>query len=361
MGVIRISLFLFLGVIFSFAPAFAQSKGETFDVKSIRVPDCIIAPGRVEAEGEIDILSRVPGKVTKIYVEEGERFKPGQVLLSFDQGEIQAQQRAIKAEKASLEQEIRSLRSEIEYAKIWKERIESLLRQNAATKDEFDRAESRLKGLLSKEDALQEKIKALTSKEEEINAVLPYLEIKAADEGLVIKKMIKEGSHVNPGTPVLKILLPNKGLNFVAELGEQYLTKVKPQMDAYLILPKSDQLKKLKVTTVVEKIDEQTRTFRVKAKLDGTHTLGEFGRILISTGEKSVIVIPEKAIVKRGGLEGVIVKSERDTFRVVRTGRRWVPTDKGLLPYEFLEKDIENALVEILSGLKDGEKVLFLK
>lgn len=360
MGVKRNSLFLFFWVLITFVPSFAQDRGEIHEVKSVRVPDYIIASGRVEAEGEVDILSRVPGKVTKIFVEEGERFRAGQVLLSFDQEEIKAQQRAIRAEKASLEQEIGSLGSEIEYARLWKERIGSLLRQNAATKDEFDRAEYRLKGLLSKESALQERIKALASKEEEIKAVLPYLEIKAEEEGLVVKKLIKEGSHVSPGTPVLKILYPRRGLNFVAEVGEQYLTKVRPGMDAYLILPKNNRLEELKIATVVERIDEQTRTFRVKARLKGMFSLGEFGRIFIPTGEKEVIVIPERALIKRGGLDGVIVRAEKETFRVVRIGKRWIPSGKDLLPYEFLERDSQKAFVEILSGLREGEKVLIL-
>lgn len=330
-----------------------------YEVRPFKVPDYLRVPGQVMAEGEVDILARTPGKVVSVQVEEGQRFEMGQTLIVFDQREVQAQQRAVQAEKRSLVQEVASLKADIEYAKAWKDRIEALFNGNAATKDELERANARLKGLLSKEEALTERLLALEAKEQEIGAILPYLEIKASEPGVVVKKLVKEGSHVFPGMPVLRLVIPKKGFSFVAELGEEYLTRIEQGMKGFIFFPKQKVIRETKISSVVKSLDEQTRTFRVKAMLEGEYTPGEFARLLIPLAERKAFLIPAKALIKKGGLEGVIVKDGKEELRVVRTGMMWIYGTKGLFPSEFSDETGSSELmVEILSGLTEGERIV---
>ncbi|MFN3535492.1 MAG: hypothetical protein ACK4WB_08895, partial [Desulfatiglandales bacterium] len=109
-------------------------------------------------------------------------------------------------------------------------------------------------------------------------------------------------------------------------------------------------------------VDENTRTFRLKAKLPPTYIPGTFGRIFIPVGLREAILVPRSAIINKGGLDGVIVKREREEFRVVRTGKSWIRKEDTLWPSEILGQMAgDEVLMEIISGLKAGERILLQK
>jgi multidrug efflux pump subunit AcrA (membrane-fusion protein) len=95
---------------------------------------------------------------------------------------------------------------------------------------------------------------------------------------------------------------------------------------------------------VVEEIeplaDPVTRTFMAKARIPVEPGLypGMFGRLYIPIEKTETILIPEKAVIRVGQLETVMVKSGSDWQQIfIRTGR------------------IYKGMVEVLSGLSGGE------
>jgi multidrug efflux pump subunit AcrA (membrane-fusion protein) len=98
-----------------------------------------------------------------------------------------------------------------------------------------------------------------------------------------------------------------------------------------------------KVREVVPSVDPASRTFLVKVGLEGQDLRpGLFVRVMVPLGKKQVIVVPEKAVVRRGELTGVYTVEAGGlvTYRLIRTGRAY---PGGL---------------EVLSGLSPGEKII---
>lgn len=63
-----------------------------------RLPDGIVATnGRIEAE-QIEIATKIPGRVTEIRVEEGDMVKAGEVVARLDSVQLEAQLRAAEAQ-----------------------------------------------------------------------------------------------------------------------------------------------------------------------------------------------------------------------------------------------------------------------
>jgi RND family efflux transporter MFP subunit len=88
--------------------------------------------------------------------------------------------------------------------------------------------------------------------------------------------------------------------------------------------------------------DPISRTVMVKLDVPNLPELrtGMFGRLSVTTGEDSVIVVPTNAVVQRGQMELVSVVAEgRAHLRIIRTGRSYGDT------------------IEVLAGLEDGESV----
>ena len=79
------------------------------------------------------------------------------------------------------------------------------------------------------------------------------------------------------------------------------------------------------VVEVAPVADAASRTFLVKLDLpatEGTRS-GQFGRVLVATGESKLIRVPAPAVVTRGQMECVfVVADEHAQLRIVRTGKR---------------------------------------
>ena len=129
-------------------------------------------------------------------------------------------------------------------------------------------------------------------------------------------------------------------------------------MDATVII---DAIEKktfpAKVLRIVPSGDPVTRRYLVKLSLDdGTGLLpGMFGRVSLPFSEESILALPKKAIVERGGLRGTFVVSPDNfaRFRWLRFGREWqdrVEVTAGL--------DVNTAFVlNAPNTLKDGDIV----
>jgi len=358
---IKLILMMALGLLFCLEgpQSILGAELKTVEIKESRVPIMLKVPGKVEAEGSVEMVARVPGRVMRVFVEEGQRVEKGKDLIWIDDSELSAKGAGLKAQKEAQKKELEALEAELYYWEANLKRIKALYDEKAATKEELDRTEAKVKGLKAKREAVLNSIESLVHKEEELNSLLPYFRLKANEPGLVTQKLVKEGSHVNPGTPLMRLELPYQGYYFVADVGEEFLPKIKKGTPAVVILPRSNFFKPLEITTLVPKVDQQSRSFKVKVKLEGKVNSGEFGRLLIPIGERNAILIPKASVQQRGGLEGVMVAGEKGPeFRVIRTGEEWVlrenmllPVDKGLL----VEGDI---LVEVQSGLSLKEKIL---
>jgi hypothetical protein len=97
------------------------------------------------------------------------------------------------------------------------------------------------------------------------------------------------------------------------------------------------------VGEVVPAADPVSRTFLVKVDLPEIDELrsGLFGRLRLEVGARAALVVPQEALRRVGGLDLVrVVEDDRQSTRYVKVGR-----------------EIEPGVVEILSGLKEGEHV----
>jgi Cu(I)/Ag(I) efflux system membrane fusion protein len=99
-----------------------------------------------------------------------------------------------------------------------------------------------------------------------------------------------------------------------------------------------------RVSQIVSEIDPMSRTQLVKIRLVGVTgdvLPGTFGRLFVDDTARETILVPASAIYRAGQLEMIeVVEGDRVVRRLVKSGP--ASGDK----------------VEILSGLKDGEKVL---
>jgi RND family efflux transporter MFP subunit len=147
--------------------------------------------GFIEAD-EIRVGSRVGGRVMKVHVIEGQSVSAGDLLVELEPFDLLERRREAEAR-------IEQTRATQQLAQITLDRIRPAFAQNAASKEEMDRAEAQLRLAAAGVDAAQASANA-------ISAQIAELRITAPVSGVVEAVDLQAGDLVAANAPVLSLM-----------------------------------------------------------------------------------------------------------------------------------------------------------
>ena len=198
--------------------------------------------GRADAK-EIDINSKVPGRVVKLLVKEGDHVKAGDVIAYIDQRDLLAQQAQSEAAITALEAQaaqagaVTSLQSgttqagldkaasDLKLAAKDEQRYAELLSQGAVSQQVYDNYRTKYENAQAayntaqsnmqqndvnraNEAAISRKIEQAHAALDQVNVSLDETVIRAPFDGVITEKYIEEGSMLSQGTPLVAIQDP---------------------------------------------------------------------------------------------------------------------------------------------------------
>ncbi len=178
-------LLLLTGVLYSCSPAEQREQtpvvGTDIPVNIIKLKrgdfsSPIATSGAFSTKDETILAFKTGGIVSKIYVQEGESIKKGQLLASLDLTEVQS---GLTQAKLAFEKARRDY-----------ERTGRLFRDSVATQEQYENTKTAL-------DIVEQQYKAA-----EFN--LHYSQIRANQDGAVLRKFVNNGQQVSSGTPILQ-------------------------------------------------------------------------------------------------------------------------------------------------------------
>jgi len=311
----------------------SKVEGRTVPARPVRVPRVETAVGTIRAVHEISIGSKLQARVVKVDLKAGQKVKAGDVLVRLDDKDLQAKLDQAQA-AVDLAEAVQTQAAADE------KRDAGLVQTNAVSRQQYESAVTALKSATAQ-------LRRAKAAAEEAQIMLQWATITSPIDGTVIDKKIQAGDMVNAGQVLLTLFDP-KRMQLIASVRESLGRRLEPgdPIDVQL-----DALKKTCTGTISEVVPEAqsaSRAFQVKVTgpcPPGAYS-GMFGRVLIPLDEtEEVLAIPKEARIVVGQLElaDVVDASGRVSRRAVRTGRV-VPKHEDLL--------------EVLSGLREGEKVL---
>ncbi len=202
-------------------------------------------------------------------------------------------------------------------------------------------------------DATRDKLKffdisdAQIAKLETSPAPKKTLEILAPADGFVIEKNIVQGQMVDAGMKLYR--LADLGIVWVfAQVYEQDLPYVQLGQEATVKLSSlPDREFRGRVTYVYPNVDEKTRTAKVRLEFENPGYFlkpGMFVSAQITAElEPSTLLVPDSAILRSG---------EKNTVFVALPGGKFDPRAVVLGP------ESEHDMVEVISGLQEGERIV---
>ncbi len=317
---------------------------KTFPVKVEEIKRSLSFSGTVQAWKKMNIIPKISGKVKRIYVDEGESVRKGQLLAELDseQAEIQLQQAkgALLAARANFQDARKNFL-----------RAKKLLAQEAISKQQFEKAQlafQAAKGQLKQAEA------AVKLAEFVINSS----KLTAPFSGIITNKLKEEGDFVNPGmggfggSPGILVLMDFSRVKVYVDVPSSKIDLITKGSPAIVVW--RDRTFKGKVFSVSQAADPTSKTFRVGVEAENPGLLLKPGTdvlVRIIYRRKKALAIPARAIVE-GNFAFVVDKgvARKRRLRLGLAGDRFVEVVEGV-------SRGEKVVVEGLFGLYDGAKV----
>ena len=225
-------------------------------------------------EGHIIRVSpKVTGIIEKLYVDDNEHVKKGQLLVTIDDRDYKVRYEQAKAayEMALYKQKSavvdkNAAKTDLKMAQQDFDRYKNLYEKGAVSQQEYDRAKSKYdlakanyataqQQVFSKEKnkVADAELKRLEAVMNQTKLELSYTKIYASEDGKITNRSAEEGAYINAGAPLFSIVPDKRWV--VANFKETQLNKIRVGQKVKI---KVDAYPSLKLMGVVDSIQSST-------------------------------------------------------------------------------------------------------
>lgn len=319
-----------------------EQQYDTMIVKRRTLSSAVLATGVIKPKvgAEVRVGSRVSGIVKKLNVYVGDIVKKGDLLASLDDAELTAQYNQIAAN-------LENVKTAMKYAKVEKERQESLLAESVTTRQTYDRA-------VKDYEIARAQVAQVTANLDYAKIQLDYTKIIAPINGVVASVSTQEGETVAAmfAAPTFLTIIDLKRLEIRAYVDETDISKVTEgqkaefTVDTYpsitfegivkAIYPKAEIIDNVvNYVVIIDIADRKGKILRPEM----TTTVN-----ILNESLEGAIAIPNKALTHKNGEDFVFVlKDGKPEERKVIAGVK------------------NKSLTQIISGLAENETIILNK
>jgi RND family efflux transporter MFP subunit len=278
--------------------------------------------GKLASTSETNLSFKIGGIISRIYVKEGDQVVRGQLLATLDLTEINAQ---VQQAKQNAEKAQRDL-----------ERVKNLFDDTAATLEQYQNVQTQ-------RSVTNEALRIATFNQQ-------YAQIRATDNGTIIKKVMNEGEMASTGSPVLMMNATSSD-DWVVRFGvsdKDWALMKKGQEATVQIDAYPNESFKGVINKIADATDPASGTYEIEVKVlpgDKKFAAGLFCNIqLNTTANEKVAMIPIEALTEGNGKTGYVYFLNNDNKTVT----------KKRVVIAFVDND----KVGISSGLENVKNVI---
>lgn len=283
------------------------------------VPQVAVYTATVEPFKRNQIISSMPNRIKKLYVEVGDHVKEGQKLVELDAANLTQQ------------------KVQLDNIKLEYDRVVELQKVGGASQQQVDQLGTQYEATKTAYENLLE------------NTVLI-----SPIPGVVTARNFDEGDMAS-GAAVYTVMQINP-VKVLVNVSESDFRKVHVGMNVDITLDVyGDEVFKGKVSLIHPTIDAATRTFTVEINIPNAKERirpGMFARVNMDFGSENRVVVPDRAVIKRAGSGDRFVYVYNDgkvSYNKVELGRHIGTT------YELISGVENNSFVVIAGQAKLGD------
>ncbi len=184
---------------------------------------------------QVDISSKIMGKIDKIPVEEGGKIKKGSLVAELAHNELTAQLQQAKASLDAAKEMMVQVKAQYKNAEDNFKRTGELLKAGSVSQQQYDQIETQYKVLESQLKSASQQKNQAEAQVAYIAAMIENCYLKSPIDGVVLSKNAEEGEILSPGMSVVTVGNIEKPYMKIY-ISETELGKVKLNQNAYAII-----------------------------------------------------------------------------------------------------------------------------
>ncbi|MFN8287559.1 MAG: efflux RND transporter periplasmic adaptor subunit [Chitinophagales bacterium] len=285
-------------------------------VKPKSLSNNIMASGTLLAYEDVELHPEVSGKITVLNLQEGKPVSKGALLVKLYDADLQAQLKKLQVQRVTADKTV--------------QRLKQLLAINGIGQQEYDNAVLQLDNI----DADMQITEAAIAK----------TEVRAPFSGVVGLKNVSLGAVISPATTIATLQQVDE-LKVDFTVPEKYTTAVHVGDVIKFTVDGQDETFNGKVFAIEPKIDEATRSIKIRAQVQNAKAKlypGAFAKIDLGLqGIENAFMVPTQSIIPEArNKKLIVVKDGKAEFRVVQTGVR------------------SESYIQITDGVSEGDTVV---
>jgi RND family efflux transporter MFP subunit len=303
-------------------------------------PALLNASGYVTPRRRATVASKITGRVTGVFFDEGMHVPQGFVLATLDDSDVRRALDSAKADRDTAQASISDFQVQLKFAEIELHRAQQLQASGVQTQEALDTASTNVDSLKAKIELARVTVLGAVARIGEAQQAVDNCIIRAPFDGIIVSKDAQVGEMVSPisagggftRTGIATIVDMNSN-EIEVDVNEAYIARVLPDQPVTAILDAyPDWQIPSKVRTVIPTADRQKATVKVRIsflKLD-PRILPDMGVKVAFLGDEpehktgavsTTVSIPKEAVRDENGSKAVyLVKADHVERRAVKLG-----------------------------------------
>jgi len=349
-------------------PGSADPPAAVARVERRAISNTLKISGAFKPFQDVDVHAKVAGYIKTIYVDVGSHVKQGQILAVLEVPELAAQLAGADAAVRRAKEEIGRAQGDLERAKsthgamhLAFQRLSDAAKTRAGlvAQQELDDAqakdlesEAQVSSAKAAFSAAEQELAVAQANQRQIAALSDYTRITAPFAGVITNRYADTGALVAAGTssstqatPVVR-LAEVSVLRLVLPIPESLAAQVHLRDPVKVYVQALNQNIQGRISRFADSLDLQTRTMQTEIDCDNRD-----GRLIPGMYTESELLLEQKAQALTLPLEAVVRNGDDASVLAVNA--------ENVLEERPIKLGIaDNARVEVLSGLSEGDRVV---
>ena len=302
--------------------------------------------GNLMPQTRVAVAAKLPGTLSSVSVDIGDRVRAGDVVAVLDRREIDAQVDAAEAAVNVAHAGVEVAEAALANAVLERERAQNLFDRGAVPKQRLDAADTVRRSAAAQRDLANANVAQAEAALRRAREVQRDATLTSPIDGVVVERHYDAGSLVGPGEDPVVVVADLRVMTLEAGVSELEAGRLKVGMPARVTAQAHPgTLFDGRLAAIAPEVDARNRHFKIEIRIAnprGTLLSGMYGAAAIPLERAAqVVAVPREAVTTRDG--------KRVALRIDIDMLREVPVTEGLT---------DGRLVQIASGLKAGDTIV---
>ena len=301
--------------------------------------------GNLAPQTRVAIVAKLPGTLSRMSVQVGDRVRQGQTVATLDRREIDAQVDAASAAVNVTRAGLESAEAALANAVLEQERSKNLFEKGALPRQRLDAADTAVRASTAQRDLAKANVAQAEAALRRAGEVQRDTTLTSPINGVIVERNYDAGSFVGPGEKPVVVVADLSIMKLEAGVSELEAGRLRVGMPARIVaqaLP--NEVFEGRLANIAPEVDPRNRHFAVEVRTANRGNLlsGMYGTATIPLQRAAqAVAVPRDAVTTRGG--------KRVALKIDGAVIQEVPVVEGLT---------SGTLIEISSGLKSGDTIV---